>query len=239
MVDIGKTLHDNSTLGFCDRALELHESLKPKRDYLGMSQIGEECLRKLWLDMNTPRPRMEARILRLFDMGNLIENRVIRHLKAAGFHVVCEQSEFRGFDGRFRGHCDGIIFGIPESSRSHVLEIKTANDKNFAEFKKNGIANHPIYGPKYSAQMQCYMGYSGIDRGLWIVENKNTSEQIMERINFNRGEFEILKAKAHRIITAQYPPEGISLDTTSWKCRFCDYKANGECLKRWPGEPAF
>jgi hypothetical protein len=183
------------------------------RDYLGMSLIGEECERKLWLKVHGAREHpLDGRIARVFDMGNAVEVRVKADFREANFVIDGEQLEFTDFSGRFRGHCDGIIKGITQ--KDHILEIKSANDESFKKFRRQGIKSRPIY---YD-QVQCYMGYSKLERALFVVENKNNQELYLERVYFDRSRFEELKEKAQRILTAEIAP-----DIQNKNCDNCEY----------------
>ena len=220
------------------------EELEPKpeksRKYLGMSEIGDNCKRRLWLKFHKGfKEVFSPRMRRLFDIGHYIEKRIISDLKRAGFTVDGKQKEFKDYKGKFKGHCDGLIQGIPESTKWHILEAKSCNDKNFALFQSGGIQTHPIYGAKYFAQAQCYMGYAGLDRALFIVENKATSERYQERIKLDPQSFLELKAKAGDIITSSVPPKGISLRVDWWECKYCFLNNEKACRNLWPGETPF
>lgn len=233
-------LHDGNELTEIDKIMELQNKNSKPRNYLGMSSIGEDCCRKLWLELNSKtRPEFPAQVLRIFRIGNLIEQTIIDDLTNAGFALWGCQEGFSDFNGLFRGHLDSFISGLIETSKPHVLEIKSSNDKNFNLFKKDGIKAHPIYGAKYYAQSQCYMGYSNTDRALFIVENKNNGSRYRERIRFVRKDFEDLRLKAEMIILAKYPPRGISSRPDWFKCKFCNFNDDVSCRKKWSGEPAF
>jgi hypothetical protein len=188
---------------------------EPRRPYLGMSSIGDDCERSLWYGFHGyERKPVTGRVARVFAMGNAVEDRVVADLREAGFVIDGQQLEFVDFEGRFRGHCDGVIHGI--SRRPHILEIKSANEAGFMKFLQNGIASNP----KYMAQVQCYMGYSGLQRALFVVENKNNQELFFERVHFDPGAFEALREKAWRILTAATEPP-----MAESECHWCDYKA--------------
>lgn len=236
MADIS-FLQEATTLAAVDRHIEARR-VKPRR-YLGMSEIGSDCLRMLWLQYHTGhREKFSARMLRLFDMGHLIEKRVIKDLRAAGFEVTGTQMRFKDHKNRFKGHCDGIIEGLPESKKPHVLEVKSASGKSFKEFKEKGIAGHSL-GGKYISQVMLYMAYAGLDRALFIVECKDTSARYQERIKFDKAEALKLIEKARLILEAKTPPKGIS-DRPDWfLCRMC-YLNNPEfCRKEWVGGSPF
>ena len=221
---------DDSTVGYVDEYVAVEAAKKPPRRYLGMSEIGGECTRALWLKCHTDfKETFSGSQYRLFDTGHLIERRVVRNLRAAGLEVTQRQKSFSVFRGRLRGHWDGLITGLRESTRPHVLEIKSASEKNFKILKDAGIES----SPRYLAQVQMYMGCSGLDRALFIVENKNTSERIQERIRFDRDRFDMLREKARLIIEAQTPPSGINDNPAWWQCKICPLNNEQWCRKEW------
>lgn len=225
-------LEDTSTLGVMDKAME-GRPVKGRR-YLGMSEIGDTCTRRLWLKYHTDFAEViPARVARLFRMGHTMEKLIIKDLKQAGFKVSAKQGRFKDWKGKFKGHCDGIAEGLPESSKPHILEIKSCNGKSFELFKKHGVKDHPSVGAKYWGQIQCYMGYAGLDRGLFIVENKDTSARYMERVKFEPEAFRLLKEKARLIIEAKEPPRGISNRPDWFECRFCGLNNESHCRKDW------
>ena len=186
------------------------------RNYLGMSQIGDPCKRKIWFGFRgyTSLP-LDGRAAMIFDIGNRVEDAVIHWLKEAGYQIDSQQLDFSAHNGFFKGHCDGIIHGV--TSRPHILEIKSANEKKFKAFKENGIAK---VSPTYYGQVQCYMGYSGLERALWVVMNKNTCEIYTERCYFNREDFNALHQKAAEIIKSSIMPQ----KTESSLCEWCDFR---------------
>lgn len=233
MTDVS-CIKDDSTIAEVDRRLKKIGRDEKPRDYLGMSEVGDECYRKLWFILHDrTTEKHSARTLRIFAAGHRIEADILRDLKLAGFEVSGKQQTFRDFrvDGKFmfQGHCDGIIQGLIESKEPHILEVKSCSEKNFKLFQKHGIKGHPVYGEKYYAQAQLYMGYSGIKRTLFVVENKNTSERIQFRVKYVAKDFKALKAKAKIIIEAKYPPPGISENPTWFKCKLCQYNNPKYC----------
>lgn len=195
---------------------------QPVRDYLGMSEIGHSCPRKLWLSLNH-KPEslpLEGRVARLFQFGRDREMIIISNLQAAGYKVDSQQLAFSDFEGRFQGHCDGIIHKVTKNP--HILEIKTANEASFKAFVGKGVKD---WKPTYWAQMQCYMGYSGLTRALIIVENKNTQELAGERIYFDESAYLYYRERARRIIKAKEAPP-LKFKASDFECRFCDFRIN-------------
>jgi hypothetical protein len=210
--------HIFNTVGMrIDEACESEFNAGERRDYLGMSQLGYPCELRIWLNYNgydRGGDFNKAKMHRVFAMGHYIEEFVKNLLVVAGYVISDEQLEFTDFDGRFRGHCDGIIDGI--TKRKHILEIKSASSHNFMKMKKESVVKCK---PEYEAQIQLYMGYAELERGIFVVMCKNTQEIYTERVHFDKEKFEYYKKKAQRIIEAETPP---NMDKKS--CYFCDYR---------------
>lgn len=191
------------------------------RNYLGMSSIGDACDHKLWYAFRgyTPRP-FEGRTLMIFDLGNRVEDAVVHWLTVAGYRIEGQQEAFSAHNDLFRGHCDGIIHGV--TSRPHILEIKSANDTKFKAFRDCGVQD---VSPTYYCQVQCYMGYAGLERALFVIMNKNNCELYTERVYFSREAFEALHLRAHAILTSEFPPER-PFDPENQNCKWCDFFAH-------------
>lgn len=204
---------------------ERNNNEKP-RPYLGMSQIGEPCERKLWLDFRwAVREKFDGRMLRLFETGHREEARVIEELRAIGCKVRSIDPDTRrqigvsSHGGHFRGHVDCIVKGLPESPRTETLvDVKTTNSKKFAELKKHGMEK--LY-PKYWAQAHAYMGKLELSRAMYIFVCKDTDEIYPVRFEFDKSVFEHNEAKAERVIFSDRMPEPISADSTWHQCRYC------------------
>src|SRR5574337_807025 len=182
-------LIDTTTISKVDKHIEAEAAKEPPRPYMGMSEIGDPCPRRLWLKYHTNFVEpFSGRLYRLFETGHIIEKRIVRDLRGAGYKVNRgkKSNRFSDFDGRFQGHSDGIVSGIEESVKKHILEVKSASDKRFKDFMTKGMESEP----KYKAQCHLYMGYAGLKRCLFVIENKNTSERRQERIRFDKGLFE-------------------------------------------------
>jgi hypothetical protein len=189
------------------------------RTYLGMSEIGKPCDRELWYNFRCyPRIDIEGRIIMLFEFGDMIEDRVVHWLREAGYDVAGQQLAFKSHNDLFRGHCDGTIEGV--TKKMHILEVKSANKKKFDAFKRHGVRKtYPVY---YS-QVQCYMGYSSLERSLHIVQCKDTSEIYAERTYFNQSDFNALHDRAYHIITANQAPDR-PFSENSFECKYCDQR---------------
>ncbi len=189
------------------------------RSYLGMSGIGGQCSRKIWYGFRGYTPTaLEGRAQMIFSLGDRVEEEVIKWLRAAGFTVTGMQDAFEALNGLFRGHCDGIIEG-PKVSR-RILEVKSASASRFKAFQEGGVQ---AVSPEYYAQVQCYMGYSGLPKAQFVIMNKNDCSLYTERIHFSKMDFAAIEAKAAEIIGLNCEPPK-AFDEDSIECRRCDYR---------------
>lgn len=213
------------------RIYEAYESARGdwRRGHLGASQIGKECDRALWYQFRwATRPEFEGRMLRLFETGQLQEERLVADLRAIGVEVYDRDPETgRQFQvsevgGHFGGSMDGCGRGFEESSQWHVLEFKTSNAKKFATLKNQGVERAQ---PVHYAQMQTYMLLTGMRRAYYLSVCKDTDEIYGERVRYDAAFAKRLLDRARSIITAAEPPAKLSEDPDYFQCRWCDHQA--------------
>jgi hypothetical protein len=216
----------HSTVQAIYRAYEA-ASADEHRPHLGASQVGHPCERRLWLTFRWAKlERFDGRMLRLFETGNLAEQRFVANLRAIGAQVhdlspSGDQWRVVAVGGHFGGSLDAAILGLPEAPKAwHVSEFKTHSAKSFAALCVDGLRKSK---PQHYAQMQIYMGLTGMERGLYLAVNKNTDELYAERVEFDPAEFARLQARATRVITAAEPPLRISNDPAWYVCRQCNF----------------
>lgn len=210
-------------------AIELMEAARAsrsnegKRHYLGMSSIGDPCRRKLWFRFRGVHGReFDGKTIMIFRFGDRIEEEIMHWVKLwfskTKYNKISgQQLEFSAHHGFFRGHCDGVVGGI--TSKKHILEIKSCNDKSFKAFKRYGVKEK---SPTYFGQVQCYMGYAGLERAIFVIQNKNNCDIYTERIYFDENHFSELDQKAFEIITSLFPPDP-EHDEKSDVCKWCDF----------------
>lgn len=201
------------------------------RAHLGASLIGRECHRALWYTFRwATRHHHSGRLLRLFDRGQQEESRFNADLRRIGCTVyevdpqTGQQFTFSDIGGHFGGSMDSSVLGIPEAAKSwHVCEMKTHGDKSFKDLVANKVEKSK---PEHAAQMQCYMGWSGMERALYLSVNKNDDTLYTERLRFDADRFKQLLEKAKTIITRSDPLERMNDDPqTFYKCKWCDYQS--------------
>ncbi len=214
------------------KSYEARYGTEKARHYLGASIIGRECSRALWYGFRwAAKDTFNGRLLRLFQTGHLAEPRFVADLRAIGATVyevdpkTGNQFNYSALGGHMRGNMDGMAKDIPMGgNRWHVCEFKTHNTKSFAKLEKDGVKKAK---PEHWIQMNTYMGWSGIDRALYLAVDKDSDTLYSERLSFDPVEFERTMAKAESIIFAGEPPAKISDDPKFYLCSWCPF--NGVC----------
>jgi hypothetical protein len=123
----------------------------------------------------------------------------------------------------FQGHFDGIMTWRKKRA---ILEIKTAKDASFKIFVKKGLKE---WNPQYYAQIQSYMGMSGIFSTYILVLNKDNSDLSDELVLFDAEFYEKLIQKAQMIYGAKVEPPRVHGSPLWYQCKMC--KFNKVCHK--------
>jgi hypothetical protein len=187
---------------------------EPYRAHLGFSQIGNEDERKLWLQFRWCFPAgLPGRVLRLFDLGNRIEDQIAENLgKVEGIEIHATDKKGKPFarstlGGHFAGSIDGIVRGVmaDRPDQRMILEVKSANDKRFKDLVSRGT--YRSWSKEYSVQIDCYMSMFKTPYTLVVVCNKNTSDIYTEIIEEQPEVFDEMKTKAEYLLNSERPPD--------------------------------
>lgn len=211
------------------------------RNYLGASGIAYECERQVaYSYYSKSGPDFPARVLRIFDLGHHIEEIKTGWIKKA--YNLIEHDEdgkqfgFSMFDGKFKGHCDGIFISGQDSIEYPSLwECKGLNNDSWNSLKTKGLRQSHAH---YYGQVQLYMGlieYQGekLNKNpcVFTALNKNSAEMHVELVRFNQEYFDILINRAERLLDGWSAEQfnKISRTPTDIRCRMCKY--NKICWK--------
>lgn len=201
----------------------------PFRSHLGASGIGKECAREIWYGFRwTTKPAFGGRLLRLFNRGHLEEARFIAMLLAIGADVFQQDekgNQYRISDagGHFGGSGDGVVVNIPdlEPGTPALAEFKTAAEKKFLEFVKQGVRSANF---TYYVQMQMYMKKMGLAVALFMVVNKNNDELYAELVPFDSTIADEFIGRGVSLVWRNTVPNRISESPGWYGCRFCDHR---------------
>ena len=192
------------------------------RAYIGASGIGNQCdAYQAFSLRGFPNSKPDARLQRIFRLGHILEDEVVRDLKNKADARVWEKDGLTGrqhsyseWNGHVVCHMDGHI--ELDDSELRVLEIKSMNDRSFKKLQKEGVKySHP----HYFAQCQMMMAMSGIESCFFIAINKNTSAYEAQIIAYDEFEWSHLKERIQQVLNGR--ARKISTDETDWRCRGC------------------
>ena len=226
-----------------DEALARERASQTPRRYLGASRLGVACERALQYEyaqapVDSGR-ELPGRVLRVFEVGHVLEDLAIRWLRLAGFELYTrradgEQFGFSVAGGRIQGHVDGILAAGPddiELAYPALWECKTMNDKSWRETVKQGVARAK---PIYAAQLAVYQAYMagavpGIasNPALFTAINKDSEEIWFELVPFDGGLAQRMSDRAVRVITATDAGELLPRHATTpthFECKSCPWQ---------------
>ena len=200
------------------------------RAHLGGSIIGRPCDRELWYSFHwTTGTRHNGQLLRLFETGQLAEDRFVKNLRDAGITIydidpnTGSQFRVKACSGHFGGSFDGVGVGFIEApSAWHLIEMKTHNERSFKALLAKGVREAKI---EHFIQMQVYMYLAEpkLKRAFYIAVNKNTDELYGERIKLDTTIASATIDRAEAIIASDRPLKKISEDPAWYQCKFCDH----------------
>ncbi len=207
--------------GIIDAAINV--SRETSRDYIGASQIGDACLRRIWYNYHgVSGAPFSTKQQRTFSIGKKLETIVIDSLHDAGVdlilpHVSNHYLEFFDEDIPYlRGHADAII-----KDEDAILEIKTAKDSSFKIFVNKGLK---VWNFQYYTQIQCYMGMSHKKKGYIVCINKDTSEVWDEEVQFSPEYYDGIKARALLVHSHDEPLPKVNDSPFYYACKTCQFK---------------
>ncbi len=211
-------------------AAAMEEQREARRDYLGASGIGSECLRKVQYDWKCD-PVFPARTKRIFSRGHMFEEISAKALAQAGFRMErgTPATGFSAVNGMFRGHADGIIVDGPaiDGLRYPALwEHKALGSSGWRKLEKDGLRK--AY-PQYFDQVQLYLAYLGLDENpaLFTAVNSDNCEILHLVVPFDAEAAQAASDRAVSVIKATQDGEllpRISEKVTDWRCKMCSHK---------------
>jgi len=240
MAKIPKIIKFDETLMKVDKKLEEKQRLEGPRNYLGMSQIGEECWRKLFYSFRGCKKReIAASGIKAIEDGFKQEDIMAERLRLLSYielHTMDpnnpkEQIGFKTLLDHFRGHCDGMIKYIKEAPQSwHVWENKSVNEIKFKKMlkfreelgEKNALRE---WDEIYYAQAQLYMHCATVERHYLTIQTPGGRAYLSVRTNYNAKQAEALIEKAKVIIFDNFSiPAKLSEKREFYKCKWCEFQ---------------
>lgn len=204
------------------------------REYLGASQIGDECARRIQYDLlAAPGEPFDPRTKRIFARGHIVETLVAKWLCAAGFFVSTHKPDggqhgFATAQGRFRGHVDGVLLSGPAIEGlvyPALWENKAVGAKSFADIQRRGVATaRPVYADQISVY-QAYLNLPG--PALFTAVNCDDMSMHVELVPYDAARAQRASDRAVHIIRALDANEllpRVAGEATSYPCTACRYR---------------
>jgi CRISPR/Cas system-associated exonuclease Cas4 (RecB family) len=196
------------------------------RKYIGASGIGHPCLRKIWYQYKGIKANVSSNLQITFDIGHRLETLILDYLGLSN-NVSVEWPNSRNENHLvysaelpiFQGHMDAIItyYGTEKA----IIDIKTAKASSFARFRDHGLRT---WNEQYYAQLQSYMGMTGINEAVLLALNKDDSNLHEEWLQYDAIYYQELVAKAEYIAKQELPPEPVNKSPLYIVCKLCQYK---------------
>ena len=209
------------------------------RKYLGASIVGHVCERHVQYHLMAARGQVlrkefPKRILRIFDRGNLYEERARQWLNDAGFIFGrgSNQKGFTDFGDQFAGHVDGIITGwkhpdvLCPVDLPALWEHKCLGAKNWKKLETDKLKN---YSSTYYVQTQIYMHYLGLKRCHFMATNADTMDIYHEIIPYVPVDALDALGKVSRVIQSTDAGELVprcTQDKSYYICKWCDFSSS-------------
>lgn len=196
-----------------------NKEVSEKRNYIGASSIGSECLRQIWYQYKGfDAIEVPSKTRRTWDIGKRLEGLIIEWIIKSGIEVLTFDVIYSSSNvAVFQGHIDLLVV---INKKNYILEIKTAKDASFKVFVNKGLNS---WNPQYYAQIQSYMGMSGILSACILVLNKDNSDLCDEVVLFDWSFYKKLEDKALMISEAVIEPPRINGSPLFFKCKLCQF----------------
>jgi CRISPR/Cas system-associated exonuclease Cas4 (RecB family) len=189
-----------------------------------------KCQRAVYFAMKGfPRKEKEARVLRIFDRGDITHQRLMRALFGVPeVKIIASEVDITPTE-LIHGRADAII---SVGNKLYVVDFKSANDFRFQKLD--------VPESSHQQQLQLYMHYFKIPQGFILYENKNTQELKEFEVKYDYklckkiiSELEDLKEQY--IDQNIFPPIPLRLKQKRkaannnegkfpWECDYCDFR---------------
>ena len=155
------------------------EELVPPKDggVFHPSALGNTCDRYLWLYYNgrLPEEFLEARVIRIFQNGNFLEERVDKWFTELNI-LIDREISLKQIIPPISGRMDFLIKHYKYGALP--VELKSINKKGFQALRKPK--------PEHTVQLQMYLNMGGYDKGTVLYECKD--DQTIKTFLLDRDE---------------------------------------------------
>jgi hypothetical protein len=200
-----------------------HPPRENRRQYLGASSIGTECLRRIQFDWMVDS-KHTTQTLDRFARGNFFEAVSREHLIHAGFvfRLQNDGDHFETGDGQFRGHADGILIDGPTVTGliyPCIWEHKCLASKGFKDIERDGLEAAYAH---YAIQVWIYQAYLDLTNpALVTIVKADSCERLHLLLPFDVQRAQLWSDRAAEIIRATRAGELLPKFTDNphdWRC---------------------
>ena len=174
-----------------------------------------KCPRQIFFKFKkAPAEEMDARMLRIFDQGNYVHLRLMRDLFALNIVVASEIDIPLNDD--IAGRADAIV---RINNELYVVDFKSINSSILSRMKE----------PKeeHVLQLQIYLHFFGIKKGVLLYEGKDNSEIKEFIIDYDRKLAEKTIIDFKRIkknLEQNLIPAALPDWPKNWQCQYCQFR---------------
>lgn len=187
-----------------------------ERSYFYVSEVSK-CPRQIYYSVKGfPKPPLDGQSARRMAVGDDVHRRIVGALFSLGIAVAAEVPIPP--NPLFRGRADALV---SLGGETYVVEIKSVHPYNFDQASTRPLRDHYL-------QLQLYLHFLGIPRGIILMENK--ANQALREFLVERDDGlirDILRRfqDLHRTIFVEgrLPPLP---DKSEWEydqCRYCPF----------------
>jgi hypothetical protein len=178
----------------------------------------------MWLTYrDASSPIISGKLNRTFSIGHDLEETIIGWMEASGFRVHLRQAELTNDFGNRISYIDGVT---KVNQEPHLLEIKTASNKSFKNYIKNGLPFGYLFQVQINmhGSIQLSKKNQRLTKALVLMLNKETSELMSWIIEYDSGFAQLQWDRVHDLITQeQMPPARPEED---FVCNMCNHRTN-------------
>ena len=184
-----------------------------------------KCSRAIFFKFKkVQREEMDPRLLRLFDHGDYVQMHILSDLFSLG---IVRASEIRIPPQEIiSGRADAIV---TLNNELYVVDFKSMNSMIFAKLEAAKEEN--------VNQLQLYMHYFKIPKGILLYVNKDTLALKEFVIEYDKERSEKLMADLQTLkkkIDTDIVPDRLPDYPDNWQCRYCPFR--DICKTAGPGE---
>ena len=185
------------------------------------------CMRKAWYSYKLPRA-FDIELLKVFEMGNLVHSFMLDVLNSEkNPHIQLVGSEVP-----FRVNVDEIIISGRVDS---IITVKIEDEIYLVEIKSVSESSNLKEASKaHVLQLQLYMHYKGIRKGIIVYIKKNNlkAKQFEISYDYSKAKEAIDRFRdLHKYLVETKLPdaEAKAVEDMNWQCKSCQWE--NECGK--------